>query len=105
MTQNLEQIPEITISVSDFLNAVDRLAKGAEIYHTIKSACLKLDISRSTFEKWRKEGRLPEAVEVNGFDRYRESDLESMILHQNPHLLGLENSQVNKDAAQLVASL
>jgi hypothetical protein len=104
MSEKTEGNQEITVNVQDFLNAVGVLAKGPEMYHTIKSALIKLDISRSTFEKWRKHGQLPDAVIVNGTARYRESDLENMIAHQNPVLLGMAKAQVSMDAARVAAS-
>lgn len=56
-----------------------------EIYLSFTAVCKKLDISTSTGRLWRKDDDkdFPEALEINGVIRYRDSDVERMIAGQN----------------------
>ncbi len=74
-----------------------------EVYHSIKSACLKLSISRSTLERWRKEGTFPLAVVINGQDRFKDSEIDRLVLRQNPRLM--QDTQVTKDIASISQGL
>lgn len=57
--------------------------KGNELYLSMGGVCAKLSISKATGGRWKKEGKLPGAVEINGIPRYRDSDVENMIAEQN----------------------
>lgn len=103
MSENIDHINDL--SMSDLVNAIERLPKGQEVYMSIKAVCQKLDISRSTFERWRKEGRIPGEVHVYGVPRYRDSDIEKMISKQNPQLIGMKQNKVMGDAAAVIATL
>lgn len=109
MTQTIAHGDQVTISSDVLLEMVETVVERAmnrkEHYLTVKQVCSKLDISSTTQSKWRKEGKMPEMVEVNGFLRYRDSDIEKMIQRQNPHLLGLRETQVMADARRIAASI
>lgn len=55
-----------------------------EVYYSQKELTRILNVSRATLLRWRKEGRLPEPVQINGLDRYSSFDIKKMVDHQNP---------------------
>lgn len=60
---------------------------GPEFYYSITGVAEKLGVSRSTVTTWKREGKLPEPVLINGIQRYRETDIEHMVASQNPGLV------------------
>ena len=94
--------PEPLNDTQELLIAISKMGK-IEIYHSIGSACTKLDVSRSTFGRWKKEGKLPATVEFNDQERYRDSDLDRMVLRQNMETL--DPNQVANDTGSIVGSL
>ncbi|MEY8239985.1 MAG: hypothetical protein RPT25_06545 [Cycloclasticus sp.] len=85
----------------ELLIAITNIGK-IEVYHSVQTACEKFKISRSTFGRWKKEGKLPATVEINEQERYRDSDLDRMVLRQN--MESLAPNQVAKDTASIVGS-
>ncbi len=87
----------------EMLIAIKKMAKGVEVYHSVKTLCQKLSISRSTVERWVKEGKLPKPVLLNGENRFKDSEVDELILHQNPQRLA--TTKVAQDAANVIARL
>jgi predicted DNA-binding transcriptional regulator AlpA len=79
--------------VSEMLVSISRVVNKSEMYYSFKGMCEKLGVSLSTGNRWKKEGKLPCALTINGQARYRDSDIESMVIKQNPDLLGLAPGQ------------
>lgn len=88
---------------SDMVVILGEITRKAEIYYSQKGLYEKLGVSKATIAKWKKEGKLPAPVTINGVDRYRESDIEKMIALQNPHLAS--GQTLNGEASQMVKGL
>jgi predicted site-specific integrase-resolvase len=56
-----------------------------EVFYTLTRVAEVLDVSRATIARWKKDGKLPKPVTVNGMERYSSRDLERFINQQNPH--------------------
>lgn len=52
----------------------------------ISEAAKALAMSRTTFNKWREAGQLPEPITIANRAYWLERDLERWIIDQNPHL-------------------
>lgn len=76
-----------SLETPDMLVSISHVVNQTEVYYTFKGMCEKLGVSVSTGNRWKKEHRLPDAVTINGQTRYRDSDIESMVLKQNPGLI------------------
>jgi predicted DNA-binding transcriptional regulator AlpA len=92
-----------SLELPDMLVSINKVIKSTEIYYTFKGMCEKLGVSLSTGNRWKKEEKLPAPVKINGQVRYRDSDIESMVLKQNPELLAA--SRTGESAANIVKGL
>lgn len=67
---------------------------------TIEETAQKLRITRRTFERYRKAGKAPRPILVNGKELYPISHINEFILQQNPHLAC--NEEVTNAAAAVI---
>lgn len=63
---------------------------GANILYqkklNVKEAAAALNMSRTTFNKWRDAGQLPPSIKIAEREFWLEDDLERWVIDQNPHL-------------------
>lgn len=52
----------------------------------ISEAAAALNMSRTTFNKWREAGQLPPSIKIAEREFWLECDLEKWVIDQNPHL-------------------
>jgi len=52
-------------------------------YLNLKALAAYLDVSRSTITRWKREGRLPPSLTINGLERWRSTDIDAMVERQN----------------------
>lgn len=67
----------------------------------IAEAAAALSMSRTTFNKHRAAGQLPQSISIAGREFWLAADLERWILDQNPHLQSRET--LRQQAAVAVA--
>ena len=54
------------------------------IYYSQTSLAKLLDVSKTTIQRWKKDGLLPKGKLINGIERYSSHDIDAMIAGQNP---------------------
>ncbi len=72
-----------------------------EVFYSTTSLQRIFDVSERTIQNWRKDGKLPPRLTINGIPRFSSSDIKALVDQQNPSRL--QKTDLQAEAQKIIA--